>query len=238
MRRERKASLNGKGCSWSCGHTGVLLSFIQTGLLLVVMIAILVTDPFAPVARMERTTGSMNEQMTNMTRGIDAFVAKLPQGQLELTTSEIFEIVHNVKGITEKAERIIGTVPPATIVSLMNYITHISGQFSELLNTRHTDGSGRTILTDIHDIMDEVQRILTQTDAGHIDTLMTEAAASLTELRRILSSIDADTLAAIKHIGQSIDEDHTVDVLTSLATHLQTIVSHIEQNPEVSVKLW
>lgn len=238
LRRERKTAHKRKGCTWTCGHTGVLLSFVQTGLLLVVMIAILVTDPFAPVARMERTTGSMNEQMTNMTRGIESFVTKLPKGQLELTTAEIFDIVHNVKSITEKAERIIGTVPPATIISLMNYITHITGQFSELLNTRHNDGSGRTILTDAHELIDEALRIMSQMDAAHIDRLMTEASASMVELKRILASIDEDTLTAIKHIGQSIDEDHTVDTLTALATHLKTIVAHIEQSAEVSVRLW
>ena len=32
-------------------------------------------------------------------------------------------------------------------------MAHITGQFSELLSTLHTEGSGRTLLTDLHDVV-------------------------------------------------------------------------------------
>ena len=233
-RNAKKQAQSSRIAQWI---TAIALTSL-VGLVLVIMIAVVATDPFAPVARMEKTTGSLEQQMHNMTSPAQDFFKNLPMGQIDMSAADIFSILHNTNGITDRVNRIIGTVAPETIVSMMNYMTHIMGQFSKLLGTKHTDGSGRTLLTDIHDIMDESQRVLSQMDAGHIDRLMTEATGVLAEAKRIMRGIDAETLIAIKNIGRSIDEDHTVDALTSLATHLQTIVEHIEENAQVSVKLW
>lgn len=237
LKRRTAKSESSRVAQWLTAAALVTL----VGLVLVIMISVVALDPFAPVGRMEKTTGALNVKMPDL-RPAQAFIeeilSKLPTGQLDLTASEIIGIIHNVHGASEKVDRIMSIIQPATVASFLNYATGIFGQANELLNMRHSDESGRTMLTDIHDIVDEVQRILAGTDAQHIDTLIKEASASMVEARRILAAIDEDTLLAIKHIGQSIDEDHTIDTFTELATHAKTIAAHLEQSAEVSVKLW